>query len=169
MNEGAARRYREDFERKLAGLGQAEKQQRRRANPIRYEDTLREYRAGRHRIHKLCIWGSRNQLEGLLDGAGSFAVPAQRLEWDGLSYVELLPRGCGKGEAIRQWCWKKQVRLSCTMSFGDGRNDMDMLQATGISVAMSDGDEELKAAADSVCGTAMEDGIYRELIQRRII
>lgn len=46
-----------------------------------------------------------------------------------------------------------------TMSFGDSANDIPMLKAAGIGVAMGNGVEEAKAAADFVTKTVMEDGI----------
>ena len=55
------------------------------------------------------------------------------------------------------------------MSFGDGKNDVDMIRTPGIGVAMEDGDEELKQWADSLCRPASGDGIYRELVRRGII
>lgn len=46
-----------------------------------------------------------------------------------------------------------------TMAFGDSGNDLPMLKAAGIGVAMGNGVEEAKAAADFVTKTVMEDGI----------
>ena len=57
-------------------------------------------------------------------------------------YLELQPAGCTKGQAIRWWCRRNGIRLKDTMSFGDGKNDVDMIRTTGIGVAMEDGDEE---------------------------
>lgn len=45
--------------------------------------------------------------------------------------------------------------------FGDGANDVEMLQAAGIGVAMGNGNPKAKAAGDYVCAPMEEDGIYR--------
>lgn len=47
------------------------------------------------------------------------------------------------------------------MCFGDGANDIQMLEEAGIGVAMGNGKEELKQAADYVCDEIEKDGIYK--------
>ena len=47
-----------------------------------------------------------------------------------------------------------------TIAFGDGPNDLEMLQYAGIGVAMGNGREALKARADLVTAPIHEDGIY---------
>ena len=49
------------------------------------------------------------------------------------------------------------------IAFGDGLNDLPMLQAAGWSVAMSNGREELKQRCRSVCLSNQEDGVARFL------
>lgn len=168
MNEAASLWFRKDFEEKLAGLDLREKEQQRKENAIFYEDTMDEYRPGQDRIHKICIWSAPGQWPEITSIAekGTIAQQGMRGGW---WYLEALPRGCSKGAAIREWCGLKHIRLRDTMSFGDGKNDIDMLQTTGIGVAMENGDDELKACASSICGTAWEDGIWKELIKRGII
>ena len=46
------------------------------------------------------------------------------------------------------------------IAFGDGNNDIEMLQAVGTGVAMANASAQLKAVADDVCGDVAEDGIY---------
>ena len=55
------------------------------------------------------------------------------------------------------------------MSFGDGDNDVDMLKASGIGIAVRGGSRKLTEYADAVCESPMDDGIYRELKRRGII
>ena len=50
-----------------------------------------------------------------------------------------------------------------TIAFGDGLNDMEMIQYAGIGVAMENGRSELKAQADIVTDTVWDDGIYKGL------
>ncbi len=49
------------------------------------------------------------------------------------------------------------------MSFGDSENDIEMLQASGIGVAMGNATEEAKAAADYVTDDCDDDGILHAL------
>ena len=46
------------------------------------------------------------------------------------------------------------------IAFGDGTNDIEMLQAVGIGVAMGNATDDVKAAADDLCGNVADDGIY---------
>lgn len=55
------------------------------------------------------------------------------------------------------------VRVEDTYGFGDGINDLEMIQLVGCGVAMGNACEELKAAADVVCGSVTEDGLARAL------
>lgn len=45
------------------------------------------------------------------------------------------------------------------MAFGDGENDIEMLQAAGIGIAMGNAMAEVKAAADEVTGSNNDEGI----------
>ena len=46
------------------------------------------------------------------------------------------------------------------LAFGDGANDIEMLQTVGLGVAMGNAGDHVKAAADDICGTAADDGIF---------
>lgn len=45
------------------------------------------------------------------------------------------------------------------VAFGDDLNDIDMLRACGIGVAMGNASDEVRAAADQVCATNEQDGL----------
>ena len=45
------------------------------------------------------------------------------------------------------------------MACGDSSNDLDMIKAAGIGVAMGNADKEIKAAADFITKTNEEDGV----------
>ena len=45
------------------------------------------------------------------------------------------------------------------MAFGDAENDIDMLEYAGIGIAMGNGGEDVKAAADFVTRDIDDDGI----------
>ena len=49
------------------------------------------------------------------------------------------------------------------MAFGDGGNDIPMLQAAGTSVAMGDAAPSVKQAADFVTSSVDKDGIVLAL------
>ena len=49
------------------------------------------------------------------------------------------------------------------MAFGDGENDIPMIKAAGIGVAMENGMPEVKAIADYITSDVKEDGIVAAL------
>ena len=65
-------------------------------------------------------------------------------------YMEILPIQAGKGNAVRFVCEYFHVPLNRSYACGDAENDISMLQAAGIGIAMKNGDEPVKQAADFV-------------------
>ena len=47
-----------------------------------------------------------------------------------------------------------------TIAFGDAGNDLEMLQFAGIGVAMGNGTQDAKQAADYITKDVKEDGLY---------
>ena len=83
--------------------------------------------------------------------------------------MELLPKGCNKGSAIKKLNRKLGIPKRKSMSFGDSENDIAMMGATGISVAVGCGSPMIGKYASSICEPVMEDGIYKELLRRNMI
>jgi len=55
------------------------------------------------------------------------------------------------------------------LAFGDGDNDIDMLEQVGLGVAMGNASEALKNSADYITKRSIEDGIYHALCELQII
>lgn len=53
------------------------------------------------------------------------------------------------------------LSLSEIVAFGDDFNDIEMLRACGIGVAVSNAIDEVKAVADQICDTNENDGVAR--------
>ncbi len=53
--------------------------------------------------------------------------------------------------------------LARTVAFGDGENDLELLDAAGYAIAVENADEELKARADWVCPGVAEEGVAQVL------
>ena len=78
-------------------------------------------------------------------------------------YLEVIPREINKGEGLKKVCELLGVPVEETIAFGDAENDIPMLKAAGIGVAMGNADEHTKAAADYVTRSNNEDGIAAAL------
>lgn len=77
--------------------------------------------------------------------------------------VDVLSRDGGKSKGIQFFCAHLGIDREETMAFGDGENDMDMLQYVGIGVAMGNGNAKVKEIADYVT-TDIDDGGIKNAI-----
>ncbi len=79
--------------------------------------------------------------------------------------IELNIRAANKGDALRTLCAHLDIPLDETLAFGDGTNDLSMLRAAGLGVAMGNADFAVKAAADTVCDSNERDGVAKFIEQ----
>lgn len=49
------------------------------------------------------------------------------------------------------------------MAFGDAQNDIQMIESVGIGVAMGNAMEEVKAVANVICDTNLNNGIGKTI------
>jgi len=74
-------------------------------------------------------------------------------------YLEVIPKTINKGQGIRDICKVLGLDTSEVIAFGDAANDIPMLEAAGMGVAMGNAQQPVKAAADFVTASNNEDGI----------
>ncbi|MBQ4089502.1 MAG: HAD family phosphatase [Clostridia bacterium] len=94
----------------------------------------------------------------------------EKLEAAGLSVcsstvknIEIASPGGGKGQAVKWLAEYLGIEKEQVMAFGDHVNDIDMLEAAGVGVAMGNGEPEVKKAADLVAPPCADDGLARML------
>ncbi len=80
-------------------------------------------------------------------------------------YLEILPAGTSKGVALPVLAQAAGVPLSRVVAVGDAENDLAMLQAAGLGVAVEGSPPEVLAAAGWVCPRPEREGV-RVLIER---
>ena len=68
-----------------------------------------------------------------------------------------------KGEALRALAAHLGLDISQTAAFGDGTNDIAMLEAAGLGIAMENAADLTKAAADAIAPSCDDDGVARFL------
>src|SRR5262245_20764717 len=74
-------------------------------------------------------------------------------------FVEILNPDCSKTNAIRHLAGRCGVDLAEVMAVGDNFNDLDMIEAAGLGVAMGNAPAEVRARADWVAPPVEEDGL----------
>ena len=114
------------------------------------EDTLE--------VSKFCV----NYLEDIRKQAELERVlkPEYTVIHRGGNFMEIVPKGFHKAAGIQKICRILGIAHEDTYSFGDSTNDLDMLEYTAHSVAMGDGMQQAKEAAEYVTAPLWEDGIY---------
>lgn len=82
---------------------------------------------------------------------------------------EISGRGINKGDALTRICESMNADLKDCIAFGDSMNDVEILQAAGIGIAMGNADTCVKEIADQVCESCEEDGIAKALAKMNLI
>ena len=77
--------------------------------------------------------------------------------------LEINAEGADKGGALIRLAARLGIDREATMSFGDGENDLSMIRMAGIGVAMENGEESVKAAADYITKANNEAGVAKAI------
>ncbi len=106
-------------------------------------------------IYQIMLSCVSSEYEKILHGTKGTSVTSW---WD--RAADLIPSESGKGRAVKSvldyYGFSKQEAIA----FGDGRNDIEMLGAVGMGIAMGNAGDEVKAIADAICKNVEDDGIY---------
>ena len=87
--------------------------------------------------------------------------------WD--RAIDVIPASSGKGIGVDKILDYYGFDKSQAIAFGDGNNDIELLEAVGWGLAMANASDELKAVADEVIGHVAEDGIYHYCLAKGLI
>ena len=74
--------------------------------------------------------------------------------------ADITPAKGNKGVGVEKVLEFYHLTKENAIAFGDGTNDIEMLEAVGTGVAMGNATDDVKAVADAICGYVAEDGIY---------
>ena len=82
------------------------------------------------------------------------------------TYLEVLPPGVSKGAALSVVEEHTGISPDQVIAFGDGLNDIGLLQSSGLGVAMENAHPRLRACADLVIGSHETNAIATLLAER---
>lgn len=100
--------------------------------------------------------------EELLSDAGLRA--RVQIVFSGSHYMEILPIEAGKGNALRFVTDYLPILRTHTYAVGDAQNDISMIKAAHVGIAMANATEDVKQAADIITKkTNNEDGLLEIL------
>ncbi|MCI5596034.1 MAG: Cof-type HAD-IIB family hydrolase [Lachnospiraceae bacterium] len=83
--------------------------------------------------------------------------------------LEVVSKGTSKGSALVRLCDILGVPLENTVASGDAMNDIPMIQAAHVGVAMINGDDCVKEVADYITTTDNNHGGVAEVIRKFIL
>ena len=109
----------------------------------------------REAVYQLMVGCREKDYPALLEGADGAKIAAW---WD--RAADIISATGSKGYGIEKVLDYYGLDKGQALAFGDGANDIEMLQTAGIGVAMGNAGDNVKASADDICGTAADDGIF---------
>ncbi len=77
--------------------------------------------------------------------------------------LDMVAPEVSKGNALCEYAHSKGIDMSQCVAFGDSENDISMLKAAGLGIAMANADDSVKEAADRITLTNDECGVAKEL------
>ena len=83
-------------------------------------------------------------------------------KWHDYAY-DIVPKTGGKAAAIQAVSKYLGYQKEELMAFGDGHNDIEMLDAVGYPIAMENGSDEVKQHACYICDEVEKEGILKGL------
>ncbi|WP_019416101.1 Cof-type HAD-IIB family hydrolase [Paenisporosarcina sp. TG20] len=84
------------------------------------------------------------------------------VRWHRVS-VDILPKGASKAKAIEFLCEHFNIAVEDTIAFGDGLNDIEMLETVGFGVCMGNGHEEALKRANYITDHVDDDGLVKAM------
>jgi len=85
------------------------------------------------------------------------------------AFTDITAGGADKGKGLRAMANYLGLNVAETMAFGDGGNDISIVKAAGVGVAMGNAGDELKRVADFVTTSVDDDGVKKALEKYGVI
>lgn len=115
-------------------------------------------------IYQVMLGCRKSDYPAILEGVEGAKIAAW---WD--RATDVVPANGGKGIGIEKVLAHYHLDKTEAMAFGDGNNDIEMLEAVGTGVAMGNASAEMKAIADDICGHVANDGVYQYCLEHGLI
>lgn len=124
-------------------------------------------------IYKIVFFASGNdmiaQLQKALEGQAKVVGFANLLSDSPLIAGEISDPAIHKGIAMEQLARHYGKTADDCIAFGDSMNDVEVLAAAGLGIAMGNAERSVVEIADMVCDTCENDGVAKALHQLHII
>jgi len=108
---------------------------------------------------KIMLISSIDEAPDVLERIRKSIRPFSTATFSKTNYLEVLPVGVNKAKALAVLTETLGFELSQVAAIGDAPNDLEMLKAVGLAIAMGNASSEVKASAEWVVGTNDEAGV----------
>lgn len=115
-------------------------------------------------IYQMCAYINNQEEEDFFKNAPG----CKGARWNPL-FMDIMPEDGGKAKGISKIIGKLGISKNECMAFGDGGNDIDMLEYVGFGIAMGNASDKVKNCADHVTEDVDNDGIKLALEKFNII
>lgn len=111
-------------------------------------------------LHKVMCMGDAQHIEKLFQSYSERFKDELHLYRSKETYIEIAPSSISKASALEKLLsYKYGFSMSEVLAFGDNYNDVALLKASGLGVAMDNAKKEVKAAADAITEDNKSDGV----------
>lgn len=114
---------------------------------------------------KVAVLVDKNERDELYKKLYSRFSPRFDVTCSAAVLIEISPKGETKGSALKFLADRYDIPIEKTIAIGDNLNDISMIEAAGVGVAVKNGEEALKEAAD-VIAPANDECAVAEIIER---
>lgn len=98
----------------------------------------------------IAISAEKEKLDRVKEGLSEWAEGQVDLMFSNEKLLEMIPITSGKGTALKWLSDYLEVKIENTMAAGDMENDISMIKAAGLGVAMLNGAPQVKEVADKI-------------------
>lgn len=78
-------------------------------------------------------------------------------------FIEFMARGVSKGRALKELADQLGISKKEVVAFGDGFNDLEMIEWAGLGIAMENAPDDLKKRADKIAPDHNQQGVVQVL------
>lgn len=129
------------------------------------QETITDWTARQLGAHKIMVMGEPAELDVIIDQLEQSFGDELHLYRSKSTYVEIASKRISKLTGIEQLLAHQypDFTLADCVAFGDNYNDVEMLEAVGLGVAVANAKPEVLAVADRITEGNKEDGVARAL------
>ena len=113
------------------------------------------------RVHKVLAICTTSAQADALQAEARAALAACKVARSSPILVEIMARGVDKGAAVRRVCNHLGLAPARALAFGDGWNDLEMLEVVGLPCVMENAPEGLRARFPRRAQNNADDGVAR--------